>query len=135
MSQSVFPNLVADDLEATIAWYQQNLNAVFKMSVPSQADANKACFATLTLADNDIMLQTPDNLAEKYPVLAGSISKGNGVALNIQVADAQAVFDGLVDRTGIVAEPADTFYGMREFTLKDPNGYLLTIASFVAQDR
>jgi uncharacterized glyoxalase superfamily protein PhnB len=52
--------------------------------------------------------------------------------LNIQVADAQAVFDNLTDADGVIALPSNTFYGMREFTIQDPNGYLLTVASLLS---
>jgi uncharacterized glyoxalase superfamily protein PhnB len=131
MNQSVFPNLIASDLEATAAWYQKNLGATFKMSVPSKSDTSKSCFTTLTISGNDVMFQTVENLEGKYQRLEKKITVGYGVALNIQVADAQAVYDALEDTSGIIAEPADTFYGMREFTIEDPNGYLLTVASML----
>ncbi|MEM7714658.1 MAG: VOC family protein [Cyanobacteria bacterium P01_A01_bin.68] len=129
MSQSVFPNLVTNDIESTISWYQQNLDAKPKMSVPSKTNPNKACFATITVADNDIMLQTIENIEDKYPHLKGQVSIGQSVALNVQVIDAQAVFENLTDKSKVVIEPMDTFYQMREFTIKDPNGYMLTVAS------
>ena len=135
MSQSVFPNLVTDDIESTVVWYQKNLGAELKMSVPDNADPSKACFATITVAGNDIMLQTIANLEGKYPDLKGQISISYAVALNLQVADAQAVYNELTDTSGIIAEPMDTFYRMREFTIKDPNGYLLTIASMIDDGR
>ena len=129
MSQSVFPNLVTNDIESTISWYQQNFNAKPKMSVPSKNNPNKACFATITVAGNDIMLQTVENIEDKYPSLKGKISIGHSVALNLQVIDAQSVYENLTDTSEVVAEPMDTFYQMREFTIKDPNGYILTVAS------
>lgn len=79
MSQTVFPNLVVNDIEAALPWYQQNLGAEVKMTVPSQADPAKACFATLIVSGNDIMFQTVDNLEEKYPQLNGQIAIGCGV--------------------------------------------------------
>jgi uncharacterized glyoxalase superfamily protein PhnB len=74
MNQSVFPNLVVRDIEVTLPWYQRNLNAEVKMTVPSQADSSKACFATIVVAGNDIMLQTVDNIEEKYPQLKGQVA-------------------------------------------------------------
>lgn len=129
MSQTVFPSLVTTDMEATVAWYQNNLGAEVKMSVPSKSDPNKARFVTITVEGNDIMLETVAGVEDKYPQLKGQVAVGYGLALNVQVADAQAVYDALADKSGIIAEPANTFYGMREFTIKDPNGYLMTIAS------
>ncbi|MEM8530787.1 MAG: VOC family protein [Chloroflexota bacterium] len=135
MSQSIFPNLVTNDIEATVAWYQHTLGAHMKMSVPSKTDPGKACFATVTVAENDIMFQTVENIEEKYPNLKGQVSIGYGVALNIQVDDAQAVYDNLTDTSNIIAEPMNMFYGMREFTIKDPNGYILTIASMPGESQ
>jgi uncharacterized glyoxalase superfamily protein PhnB len=131
VNQSVFPNLIASDLEVTSAWYQKNLGATFKMSVPSKTNKSKACFTTLSISGNDVMFQTVENIEGKYKGLEKRIAAGYGVALNIQVADAQAVYDALEDTSSIIAEPADTFYGMREFTIEDPNGYLLTVASML----
>ncbi|MEM9922373.1 MAG: VOC family protein [Rivularia sp. (in: cyanobacteria)] len=131
MSQSVFPNLVTNDIESTISWYQRNLDAKTKMSLPSKTNPHKACFATISVAGNDIMLQTVENIEDKYPSLKGKIYIGYSVALNLQVTDAQAIYDSLTDTSEVVAEPMDTFYQMREFTIKDPNGYILTVASLL----
>ncbi len=129
MNQTVFANLVAEDIDGTIAWYQDNLRAELKM----KTEGDRAGFATLIVAGSDVMFQTAANIEKKYPRLAGRVTAGQGVALNIQVDDAQAVYDGLDDTSGVIAEPADTFYGMREFTIQDPNGYLLTVASVLAR--
>ena len=43
----------------------------------------------------------------------------------------KAVYNELTDTSGIIAEPMDTFYRMCKFTIKDPNGYLLTVASMI----
>lgn len=125
MTQTVFANLIAEDIAATIAWYRDNLHAELKM----KTEGDRAGFATLVVAGNDVMFQTAANVEKKYPRFAGRVTTGQGVALNIQVDDAQAVYDLLADTSGVIAEPADTFYGMREFTIQDPNGYLLTVAS------
>ena len=129
MTQTIFPSLIVRDMEQTVAWYQRNLGATVKMSVPSTTDPGRSRFVTLTLADNDLMLETPESVETKYPQLGRPVEIGSTMAINIQVADAQAIFEALSDRGGVVAEPSDMFYGMREFTLKDPNGYLMTVAS------
>lgn len=133
MAQTIFPSLIVRDMEQTVAWYQRNLRATVKMSVPSSTDPDCARFVTLILAGNDLMLETPESVETKYPQLGRPVEVGSTMAINIQVEDAQAIFEALSDRDSIVAEPSDMFYGMREFTLKDPNGYLMTVASPLPQ--
>lgn len=133
MSQTIFPNLVTNDIESTVAWYQHNLGAAVKLTVPSKQQPDKAIFATIVVAGSDIMLQTVENIEEKYPTLKGKVQMGYGVALNIQVPDAQVVYDHLTDTARVIAEPADMFYHMREFTIEDPNGYILTVASMLSR--
>ncbi|NJK64258.1 MAG: hypothetical protein HC921_17600 [Synechococcaceae cyanobacterium SM2_3_1] len=135
MTQTLFPSLLVRDMEQTVAWYQRNLGATVKMSVPSSTDPSCSRFVTLTLAGNDLMLEmeTPESVETKYPQLGRPVEVGSTMAINIQVEDAEVTFEALADRDSIVAEPSDMFYGMREFTLKDPNGYLMTVASPLPQ--
>lgn len=134
MTQTVFPNLMTEDIESTIAWYQRNLGAEVKMTVPSKVTPNRARFATIIVAGNDIMFQTLEDIADKYPGWEDKITVGGSIALNVQVPDAQAVYDGLAADAAVVKEPADMFYGMREFTVADPNGAILTVASMIQKD-
>jgi uncharacterized glyoxalase superfamily protein PhnB len=48
------------------------------------------------------------------------------VDLYVDAAQIDALFATLRDRVEVVGEPTDTEYGMREFTIRDPNGFWIT---------
>lgn len=131
--QTIFPNLMVQNIEQTIAWYKKNLQATLKMSVPKQSNPDLMRFATLTIEGNDLMLQDLEDIENKYPVIKGQVSHSNGVALNIQVKDAQQIYEKLRKEVEVIAQPQDMFYGMREFTMRDPDGYLITVASMLSK--
>jgi uncharacterized glyoxalase superfamily protein PhnB len=60
-----------------------------------------------------------------------STAERREVDLYVDVGDVDGLFASLRDRVQIIAEPGDTDYGMREFIIRDPNGFWITFG----QDR
>ncbi len=50
------------------------------------------------------------------------------LAPNVMVEDLNRTFRAKANKLVIVQDLNTTFYGMREFTIRDCNGYLLTFA-------
>jgi uncharacterized glyoxalase superfamily protein PhnB len=55
-----------------------------------------------------------------------STAERREVDLYVQVDDLRAVYDRVKDRVTIEADMNDTFYGTREFIIRDLNGFWIT---------
>jgi uncharacterized glyoxalase superfamily protein PhnB len=104
------PMLWVDDLNATIAFYRDTLGF--------QCARQTTGWAALRRDGVELMLSEP-NQHEPYdrPVFSGSFY--------FRVTDAAALWEALRDHAAIVYPIEDFDYGMREFAIRDNNGYIL----------
>jgi uncharacterized glyoxalase superfamily protein PhnB len=68
-------------------------------------------------------------VTKEFPTLRA----GNTSTLFIVVDRVDALFDEVKDRARIVMPLKHQFYGMREFAVVDPDGYLVTFAQPITQ--
>jgi uncharacterized glyoxalase superfamily protein PhnB len=112
-----FPTLAVRDLDASLRWYEAlGFKTVFVMPGPDGAPA----LAHLRWARYADLLLRPD------PTDHGT--KGLGVTLSFAVQDG---LDAIADRAKangaqLLREPGDRPWNARDFTLADPNGFVLT---------
>ena len=106
------PTLGTLNLKRTIKFYQENLGFECVGTYP---DAGNPCWASLMNGDVEIMFTT--NF--KKISLTGSIY--------LFVEDVQQIWGQLQNKVEIVYPLEDFNYGMREFGIKDCNGYILNI--------
>lgn len=104
------PMLWVDDLNAAVAFYRDTLG----FQCMNQTDA----WASLQRDGVELMLSLP-NQHEPYerPVFSGSFY--------FRVDDANALWTQLKDKTNVLYPLQDFDYGMREFAIRDLNGYIL----------
>jgi len=104
------PMLWVDDLVATIAFYRD----VLGFECLNQMEG----WATLCRNSVELMISLP-NQHEPYdrPRFTGS--------LYFRVDDANALWLQVKDKTTVVYPLEDFDYGMREFAIRDNNGYIL----------
>jgi len=114
-----FPTLSVRDLAASQAWYEDALGftTVFVMPGPGGAPA----LAHLRWARYADLMLRPDGSATAE-------AKGAGVTLTFAVAEG---LDALAERARargakILREPGDRPWNARDFTLADPDGFMLT---------
>jgi uncharacterized glyoxalase superfamily protein PhnB len=107
------PMLETNNLEQTVEFYAQNLGFVCKGFYPDEANA---CWASLWNGDSEIAFSLKD--AQK-PMLTGSIY--------LHVKNADELWELLKNKVEIVYPIENMSYGMREFGIRDCNGYVLNI--------
>lgn len=109
-----YPLLYAADMERSRAFYCDQLGFTLKGRWDPDG---KFSWCTLALEDAQIMLQ----LAE--PEDLEGLKKGNSdVALFFMCEDVDALHESLRGRGVDVEPPSNAFYGMRQLSLKDPDG-------------
>ena len=118
------PNMMVDDMPAAIAFYRDVLGFDLVMTVPQ---AEPFDWALLRRADVQVMFQTRASLEAEVPYLAGR-ALGGALTLYIDTEDVSGLYERVRPKAEIIHEVATTFYGKREFSLRDPNGFVLTFA-------
>lgn len=121
------PNLLVADVSRSLAFYTDILGFSRGMTVPEQPPF---VFASVTSGPVEIFFNDAVATIEEYPALAGR-SIGASATLFIEVEGIEAFYAQLDGRV-TVAKPLHTqWYGMKEFAISDPDGYLLTFAERV----
>jgi uncharacterized glyoxalase superfamily protein PhnB len=118
------PNLMVKDVNRTIAFYRELLRFELNQTVPETGPFE---WASLKCGEVEIMFQAESSLAHDIPALKG-MDIGGSLTFYIQMAGIEELYDRVKDSVTIVQDMHTTFYGMREFTLRDCNGYLLAFA-------
>lgn len=128
-------NLAVKDIKETIKYYQENFNFKVQMLV----DESKTIFDTqikeelnyvwaMIQKDNiSIMLQSVESLKEDVGVFFDNI--GASLTLYIDVENADELYLKIKDKVNIYKEITTTWYGQKEFYIKDINGYILGFSS------
>lgn len=134
MFKKLTPNIMVEDVNKTIEYYQKNLEFEFVMGVDENKEPKMGKFdnSTLTWAmlkkdDIEIMLQRRDSLIEELPELNG-LKIGGTFTFYIDVQDVKALYAKVKDRVEVIKEIRKTFYGTDEFVIKDLNGYIIYFA-------
>ena len=123
---SATPNLIVSDMAASLAFYRDVLGFQLKESVP---DAPPFVFAWLKRGGVELFLNDAKPVVSEHT----SLRAGNTSTLFVVVNDVEAFHAELSGRARIVMGLTDQFYGMREFAILDPDGYLLTFAQRIAK--
>ncbi len=128
--KNLTPNLMVADVNATVGFYQrifgfQVIESVLQVNRPSSGQWQ---FAIINFEGVTIMLQDQKTLLEDVPLLTGQ-PIGGTFTLYIQVEDVRGLYEKVKMDVDILKEGLyETFYGTTEFTIRDPNGYILTFA-------
>jgi uncharacterized glyoxalase superfamily protein PhnB len=113
MPQMIVPMIHVPDVRATADWY---VSIGFKVLRTNEEDGEMN-WALLSLVDSEIML----NIGGKP-----SAANRREFDLYVQSENIDPLFQSLRERAEIVEEPHDTFYGMREFIIRDINRFWIT---------
>lgn len=153
MHNSLIPNLMVHDVNETALFYQNILGfklvvAVADFEKEMQEDnivmelkeGDKLDWANLKFDPEDptsaeIMFQSRISLAADLPELPElkNIAISASQTLYLRNDDVDAQFKSLKSKVEVVQEPTTKFYGMREWYMKDNNGYILCFGQEMAQ--
>jgi len=113
MAQRVVPMIHVPDVRATAEWYRTIGLKVER----SNEDDGEMNWASLSFGSAEVMLN-----AGGQP----SSSPRREVDLYVHVDDIAEFHERLKGRVEVVEAPHETFYGMREFIIRDPNRFWIT---------
>jgi len=125
------PNLVVASVERSLAFYVGVLGFERGMTVPEQSPF---VFASVTSGAVEIFFNDAAVAAREYPAFAGK-PIGATATMFIELDEGGQKIDGLHDglkpRVKVTMPLVTQFYGMREFAIEDPDGYVITFAQRV----
>ena len=122
------PNLLVANVERSVAFYIDVLGFARGMTVPEQSPF---VFASVTSGPVEIFFNDRSTVGKESPQMAG-LAFGGGNTMFIEVEAIDALHDRLQSKATIVMPIVTQWYGMREFAITDPDGYVITFAQRVA---
>ncbi len=118
------PNLVVADVVRSIVFYRDVLGFALTRTVP---DEGPFVFASLESGPVEIFLNAMDAAAAEYPAFKGR-PIGGTLTQFITVTGIRQLHDALAGRVTTVMPLEKKWYGVTEFAISDPDGYLITFA-------
>ena len=113
---SLFPMLVTENLTQTIEFYTGVLGFECRGKYPEE----NPCWASLCNGEVQIAFNLPNQHLEfEKPLMTGSIY--------INVENIDEIWENLKEKVEIIYPIENFDYGMREFGIRDCNGYVLNL--------
>jgi uncharacterized glyoxalase superfamily protein PhnB len=113
MAQDVVPMIHVPDVRSTIDWYR---SIGFKLLRTNEEDG-EVNWASLSFGNSEITLNTGGKT---------STADRREVDLYVTTSNIDDCYRRIRDKVQTVEEPHDTFYNMREFIVRDINGFWIT---------
>lgn len=114
------PMIHVPDVRATVDWYK---DIGFTVNYTYDDGGDGLSFASLLFGSGEVMFNSDGR---------PSSEERREVDLYVYSNDVDELYERLKDRVEIVAEPDDTFYGMREFIIRDCNRFWITFGQSVS---
>ena len=130
----IVPNLMVRDMARSVAFYRDTLGITLTMTVSPDrkvgwpAEAGTAAFAVLKWDGGQLMLQTVASLAGELPVFAADQGPTPSGTIYFRGLHPDEV-RGRVASEQVVKGPERTWYGMMEFYVRDPDGYVICLGA------
>ncbi|GGB81365.1 bleomycin resistance family protein [Flavobacterium suaedae] len=129
------PNLEVSDIKDTVAFYLDILGFNLVMAVPHSQDSMDQKFSpekeyvyAMVQKDNvEIMFQRSDSFKNDV-VFAENLPIGASVSFYMDVEGIAELYEDLKNKGQAMTVLKTSWYGMKEFYMKDPNGYILGFA-------
>lgn len=122
------PNLLVASVERSLAFYIDVLGFERGFTVP---ETSPFVFASVTAGPVEIFFNDAAAGAAEYTAFAGKPLGATGT-LFIEVDGVDALHEAVQGRVTLVVPIHTQWYGMREFAIADPDGYVITFAQRVA---
>jgi uncharacterized glyoxalase superfamily protein PhnB len=129
------PNFAVANIRQTVQFYRENLGFELVMAVPvtqdgveqQLADGKEYVYAMMKKDNIELMFQQLDSFSEDV-ILAGKIPVGASVSFYMEGKGIESFYAEMKSRNIKISELKLTWYGIKEFYLKDNNGYILGFA-------
>jgi len=117
MTQKIVPLIHVPNMRATIDWYASVGFKVVNEGKEDGREDGEVVWALLSFGNSELMLDIGGK---------PSTAHRREVDLYIYLDDVDALARRLRDRVEVVVDMNETFYGMREFIIRDINGFWIT---------
>jgi uncharacterized glyoxalase superfamily protein PhnB len=121
--QSLAPNIYVRDMEQTITFYQF---LGFKITTAVPDDKGNSLFVLMQAGKISFMFQTFESIENSLPAVRRE--DGGSLLLYINIKGIRSFYERVKDNVTVLHGLEKTFYGATEFSILDPNHYLLTFA-------
>jgi uncharacterized glyoxalase superfamily protein PhnB len=127
MIKTLTPNLMVEDVNQTITFYEDVFGFELSQTVPEEG---KFAWASMRSGDVEVMLQERSSLSEELPVFENT-PIGGSLTFYLRMNDLEGFYEKIKDQVTILQELHTTFYGMKEMAVKDLNGYVFVFAESI----
>lgn len=117
------PNIFVKDIAASLKFYEI-LGFTVTMKVPEQ---EPFVWVMMTNGNVNMMIQSFESLGNDLPEVERGRS-GGALLFYIAVQGIRSFFEEIKGKVSVIKGLEKTFYGATEFTIQDPDGFLLTFA-------
>ena len=127
----VAPELFVADVDAAVRFYAEKLG--FEL-VRREQDGGRGTFAIVALGEAIVMLADQAHYA---PMGGGGIegSRGSAIDIRFMVEDVDSMYARCIAAdVSIALDIADRYYGLRDFIIRDLNGFRLRFAAPLATE-
>jgi catechol 2,3-dioxygenase-like lactoylglutathione lyase family enzyme len=127
------PNLLVADVGRSLAFYTEVLGFERGFTVPEQSPF---VFGSVVSGPIEIFFNERETAVKEYPQFAGKPLGVTGTMfIELQgTGTIERLHDRLKSAVPIVMELVTQWYGVKEFAIADPDGYVITFAERVAAD-
>jgi catechol 2,3-dioxygenase-like lactoylglutathione lyase family enzyme len=124
------PNLIVADVARSLAFYANVLGFARGMTAPEQAPY---VFGSVVSGSVEIFFNEKQTAIEEFPSLAAQpIGLSGTMYLEVEPGTIERLHEQLKPAVTIVMPFVTQWYGVKEFAIADPDGYLITFAERVA---
>lgn len=123
--QSFTPNILVENVDETVDFYKENFGFQLELSVPAKSGLQ---WAMLKRDEAVVMFQESKNFAAELPEFKDK-PVGGALTFYLKMSGVNEFYEQIKQRVEIVKDLNTTFYGAKEFSVRDCNGFILTFAS------
>jgi len=131
----VTPNLVVSNVERSLAFYRDALGFAVSATVPE--NNGPFAFAWMQRDGVNVFLNSHQSVEEHANLASRAIGGTATLFITIEADDVtsgiDALFASIAPRAKVMMPLKDQFYGMREFGVEDPDGYVIFFAQRIVE--
>lgn len=129
------PNFEVKDIRETVIFYESVLGFTLEMAVPETQDridksltpGKEYVYALMTKDTVELMFQRSDSFKQDV-TMAKNLPMGASVSFYMEIEELDAFYNAIKDNVPEKTDPKIAWYGMKEFYIRDLNGYILGFA-------
>ena len=133
---SLAPNILVEDLSETLSFYIDTLGFSYVMGMAEEegglhleyTPGTDLSFAIVASGTVQLFFQKLEHFRRDIYGEAALIPNSTPVTLYIEIDEVDGYFDTVSKKAEVVAGLRNTFYGMREFYIRDCNGNIIGFA-------